>query len=246
MALIYTPAVFRGFPNVRAALTLRSGGEESFSQNFSLSVGDDPDRVLGNRKLLAERLGFRADRMAVQQQVHGCGITDVGGDYRPGESDALVTAEPGWLLAVSVADCVPILLYDDNTKVVAAVHSGWRGTRAGILTATLEKLQSQYGSGLAGCHLYIGVSAGQCCYEVGEDVAGQFDSRYSRSRAAGKYLFDNRGAVLDQALDAGVVPKQIELDPRCSICGEGFHSYRRDGSSSGRMFGVIGMPDGGG
>lgn len=243
MALIHTPAIFGQFPNVRAGLTLRAKEDEPYSNNMSLSVGDDPERVLANRARLSRRLGFEPDRLAMQQQVHGCGIADVADGYRPGESDAMITSRPGWLLAASVADCIPILIYDAVNHVVAAVHSGWRGTRAGVLPATLERMQSEYSCGLQGLWLYIGASAGQCCYEVGEDVAGAFETRFSRPLGGGKHLFDNRGVVLDQALAAGIPSGQIELDPRCSICGDGFHSYRRDGTRSGRMLGVIGMPE---
>jgi polyphenol oxidase len=243
MALIHTPAIFRQFPNLRAGLTLRGRTEEPFANNLSLAVGDDPERVMANRKRLAATLGFAPERIAVQKQVHGCAVVDVAEGYEPGESDALITSRKGWLLAASVADCVPILIYDAVREVVAAVHSGWRGTRARILPATLERLQSEYGSGLQDIYLYIGASAGQCCYEVGEDVAGAFDPKHSRPLGEGKYLFDNRGVVLEQALSAGVPPGHIEVDPRCSICGDAFHSYRRDGARSGRMFSVIGMLD---
>lgn len=244
MALIHTPAIFRQFPNLRAGLTLRGKSDEPFSNNMSLSVGDDPARVTANRKRLAETLGFDPERIATQRQVHGCAVVDVAEGYEPGESDALVTSRKGWLLAASVADCVPILIYDAVREVIAAVHSGWRGTGRRILPATLERLQSEYGSGLQDIYLYIGASAGQCCYEVGEDVARAFDRKHSRPLGEGKYLFDNRGVVLAQALSAGVPPEQIEVDTRCSICGEAFHSYRRDGGGSGRMFGVIGMLEG--
>jgi YfiH family protein len=243
MALIFTPSIFKQFPNVRAGLTLRAREGGIYSNNMSQAVGDDPERVRANRARLAERLGFAPERLALQKQVHGCAIAEVAEGYDPGETDALVTARKGWLLGASVADCVPILIHDPVREVVSAVHSGWRGTRAGVLSATLERMRSEYSCAPEDLYLYIGASAGQCCYEVGVDVAGAFDGRHSRPLGAGKYLFDNRGVVLEQALRAGVPSVQIELDPRCSICGDGFHSYRRDGSTSGRMLGVIGMLD---
>jgi copper oxidase (laccase) domain-containing protein len=121
------------------------------------------------------------------------------------------------------------------------VHSGWRGTAQNIAGATIEQLERAHGSAVADLHVYIGAAASQCCYEVGEDVASRFDAVYSRPLGGGKYLFDNKGAVLDQILRLGIPPTQIELDPRCTICDGSLHSYRRDGSQSGRMFAVIGL-----
>jgi YfiH family protein len=241
MALIYEPRIFKRFPNVRAAMTLRGEKDHPYGFNMSLSVGDDESRVIRNRARLASRLGFDPERLATQRQVHGDAICGVGQGYAPCESDALITREGAWLLAASVADCIPILIYDSARKVVAAVHSGWRGSRVNIAGKTIARLREDYGSDPADLFIYVGASAGECCYEVGEDVATAFEERYCRPFREGKYLFDNKGVVLDQLLAAGVPSVQIELDIRCTICDGSFHSYRRDGSRSGRMFGAIGM-----
>lgn len=241
MALIYEPRIFKRFPGVRAALSLRGETNLPYGFNMSLSVGDDAERVLANRARLATRLGFPSGRLATQRQIHGAHIEEVASGYEPSDSDALVTAEPGWLLAISVADCAPVLIYDPVRSLVAGVHSGWRGTAQNIVGATISTLGQDYGCSAEDLHLYIGPAAGQCCYEVGEDVASTFDPAYSRPIAGGKYLFDNRGAVLDQALSCGVASIQIEIDPRCTICDTSFHSFRRDGTLSGRMLAVIGL-----
>jgi polyphenol oxidase len=241
MQLLYEPKIFKRFPQVRAALTQRGETDPPYGFNMSLTVGDDEARVRANRARLAERLGFEPDRLAPQRQVHGCTVRHVEHGYLPDESDALIGAERGWLLAVSVADCVPVLIYDAARNVVAGVHSGWRGTARNIAGTTLDQLSRTHGSSASDLHLYIGAAASQCCYEVGDDVASAFDARYSRPLGGGKYLFDNKGAVLDQILRWGVPPTQIELDPRCTICDSALHSYRRDGAKSGRMFAVIGL-----
>lgn len=241
MPILYEPRIFKRFPSVRAALTQRGDGDDTYGFNMSLTVGDDEARVRSNRARLAERMGFAPERLAVQRQVHGCAVRPVADGYAPGESDALITDERGWLLAISVADCVPVLIYDEENAVVAGVHSGWRGTMQKIVAATLETLRREKGSSAASLHVYVGAAAGQCCYEVGEDVASRFDARYSRPLGGGKYLFDNKGAVLSQLLAFGVPSAQIELDPRCTICDSALHSYRRDGGKSGRMFAVIGL-----
>lgn len=243
MALIYEPRIFKRCEGVRAAMTLRGTTENPYGFNMSLSVGDDEDRVRENRKRLAVRLGFQPERLATQMQVHGDEINLVKNGYSPCESDALITSEPGWLLAVSVADCIPVLMYDGARRVIAGVHSGWRGTARNISGATIVRMSTEFGTRPEDLFIYAGTSAGQCCYEVGEDVASAFNPRHSRALGQGKYLFDNKGAVLEQLLNAGVRASNIELDARCTICDPAFHSYRRDGARSGRMFGVIGIFD---
>jgi YfiH family protein len=241
MALIHEPKIFKRFPGVRAAMTLRGTTHLPYGFNMSLTVGDDGERVRDNRARLARRLGFEPDRMATQRQVHGEEIVRVAGGYLPGESDALITDQPGWLLAISIADCVPVLIHDPDRGVVAGAHSGWRGTARNIAGKTVARLRREHRSAPEALQIYIGAAASACCYEVGEDVASAFDGRYSRPLGGGKYLFDNKGAVLDQLLASGVPAGSIELDPRCTICDPAFHSYRRDGARSGRMFAVIGM-----
>jgi YfiH family protein len=241
MSLFYEPRIFKPFPTVRAAMTLRGMGDPPYGFNMSLTVGDEEGRVLENRGRLAVRLGFAPERLATQKQVHGDTVAIVGEGYQPAESDALITPDPGWLLAVSVADCIPVLMYDSVHHVVAGVHSGWRGTQANITGRTIMQLRQEYGTHPGDLHIYIGAAASQCCYEIADDVASAFHGRHSRPIGNGKYLFDNKGGVLEQALNAGVRPERIELDTRCTICDPGLHSYRRDGARSGRMFGVIGM-----
>jgi YfiH family protein len=241
MALIYTPRIFKPFADVRAALTLRGTTHPPYGFNMSLSVGDDEKRVRSNRERLAQRLGFDAERLATQRQVHGDTIRVVRDGYQPEETDALIAPEPAWLLAISVADCIPVLLYDDEHRIVAGAHSGWRGSAANITGTLIARMRSEFNTDPQRLYVYVGASAGQCCYEVGSDVSLRFDQRHSRPFGNGKFLFDNRGVVLQQLLDSGIPSRQIELDARCTICDPAFHSYRRDGAASGRMFGVIGM-----
>jgi len=206
---------------------------------MSLTVGDDQPHVEANRKRAAAALGLA--QMATQRQVHGNTCRIVDEQYAPTDSDALMTDQPGWLLAVSVADCIPVLLFAQRRNVVAAIHSGWRGSQQNIAGTAIAQMAQNYGVAPDELVAYIGPAASQCCYEVGNDVALQFPECHSRPIGNGKFLFDNKGVVLAQLLAAGVPAKQIELDPRCTICDSNFHSYRRDGTRSGRMFGLIGI-----
>src|SRR4051812_6738367 len=118
MPNLYEPRIFKQFNNVRAALTLRGDAATPYGFNMSLGVGDDEARVGSNRARLAGRLGFDVSHLAVQRQVHGRTVRQVDEGYAPDDSDALVTDRCGWLLAISVADCVPILIHDAANNVV--------------------------------------------------------------------------------------------------------------------------------
>ena len=136
---------------------------------------------------------------------------------------------------------VPVLVYDCKHQAIGAIHSGWRGSQQNVVGATIDAMAEAFGTSASDIYVYVGAAASQCCYEVGPEVAQQFDKQFSRVSNAGKYWFDNKGVVLSQLLDKGVESTRIELDSRCTICDTTLHSYRRDGAGSGRMFAVIGM-----
>ena len=241
MALLITPKIFKAFPEVQVGMTLRGNANLPYGFNLSEYIGDDPDRVMANRHKVAGKLGFDLEQLAFQKQVHGKTIVRVEEGYSPGESDGLVTDRAGWLLAISIADCVPVLFYDPEHCVVAGVHSGWRGSVQRIASNLVQYMHTVFGTRSEDLHAWIGPSAGLCCYEVGAEVASQFDECHSRSLGRGTFLLDNRGSVLADLLESGLDEKQIEVDIRCTICDERFHSYRRDRERSGRMSALIGM-----
>ena len=120
--------------------------------NLSLSVGDDPARVLENRRRLAAALGARPGDFVFARQVHGAGVRIVGEadrgsgaftlDDAIADADALVTTSPGVVLAILTADCVPIVLHDPVAGVLACVHAGWRGTVARVSAAAVAAMSS--------------------------------------------------------------------------------------------------------
>lgn len=162
--------------------------------------------------------------------------------------DALVTNQPGVMVAVRTADCVPVLMQDSKRRVVAAIHAGWRGAVAGIVPKTLTLLQSQFGSSPDEVRISIGPSAGACCYEVDEPVLNTLRQNFSdweqvvRGRPNGKAHLDLRALVKEQARGAGALPQFITTVNLCTICHENlFFSYRRDGKVNGTMVSAIGI-----
>jgi YfiH family protein len=168
--------------DVDAAVTARAGGVSSgpyASLNLSLTVGDDPEFVLENRRRLAAAFGASPDDFVFAHQIHGSWVRIVGDADRGSGTvtaadaiagtDALVTTTPGIVLAILTADCVPIVLHDPVAGVLACVHSGWRGTVARVpaaAVATMETLGSRPADIVAG----VGPAMDPARYQVGPDV----------------------------------------------------------------------------
>ena len=165
-----------------AAVTARDGGVSSgpyATLNLSLTVGDDPARVLENRRRLAAALGARPADFVFARQMHGAGVRIVGdadrgsGAFRLddaiADTDALVTTSPGVVLAILTADCVPIVLHDPVAGVLACVHAGWRGTVARVCAAAVAAMTS-LGSRPSDVIAGLGPAAAPARYQVGPDV----------------------------------------------------------------------------
>lgn len=238
---IIRPAGFNT-PAVLTALSTRLGGPESspYGMNLSFSVGDNPVNVRANRARFLKELGIAEEELAIPRQVHSSTVLCVD---RPGvypDCDGLVTDSVRVFLTVTVADCVPLFLWERNKNVVAAVHSGWRGTVAGISLQAVRKMVEEFGADPRAMRAHIGPSASVCCYAVSQDVASRFHPRFVREVGARIHV-DLKGAVMSQLLEGGLPPASIDISPLCTI-SEPFvlHSYRRDGAGSGRMMGITG------
>ncbi len=237
------PQIFRKFSEIIAAQSTREGGVSPYPYGLNLSshVGDDLKNVEENRRIFYAAIGIPPGaRFVYQNQVHSGNVNVVyGNEGIVPESDALVTAEPNVFLAVSIADCTPILLYDPITKLIAAVHAGWRGTEQLITINTARKLIS-LGAKAENMYAFIGASASGDNYEVGTEVATLFEKDYYRELPNGKCLLDIKKANRDQLLIGGIPLEQIEISSHCTIKDFNLHSYRRDREQSGRMYAVIG------
>jgi hypothetical protein len=208
--------------------------------NLSSHVGDDQANVDENRRRFFEAIGVSEEAKRVyQNQIHSANINLVNGEAGIVlESDALITREPNVLLAVSVADCTPILLYDPFSHIVAAIHAGWRGTEQ-MITLTAVRNMIELGAEPKNIFAFIGASASGAKYEVGLEVATLFDEKHLRELGNQKFLLDVKAANFDQLLFSGISKEQIEVSPLCTISDERLHSFRRDGKRSGRMLAVI-------
>ena len=244
--MVYRPVVFQQFDHVVAGQSTRHGGVSPapwHSLNLGKSTDDALANVAENRRRFCAALGFQVDQMAWSRQTHGDQIRLV---TTPGGSegfDALVTNVPGILLAVSVADCTPILLYDAKNKAIAAVHAGWRGTAAQLVAKTLDFMAEQFGTQGVHCYAFIGACIDECSFEVGDEVAAAFDADFKRfDPESNKFFVDLKRANAAQCLAFGIPPSQLEISPYSTVLDNGdFFSHRKEQGVTGRMLGVIGM-----
>lgn len=222
------------------------------SLNLGTNTTDSPHNVKGNRSLLARAMGTRVEQLVTVTQVHGTDILVIDSPnedfahFHKLECDGIVTDQPGVLIGVCVADCVPILLLDPVKKVVAALHAGWKGTAAGIAAKGVETLVEFFGSKPSTIQAAVGPGIGSCCYEVDQAVKDAFDKGdagwefVATGKGGGKWGLDLRRANSRQLIKAGLAEENIEVAEQCVACNHDlFFSYRRDGGETGRQMGFI-------
>ena len=251
-----------------AVVTARAGGVSDgpyATLNLSLSVGDDPARVLENRRRLAQALGAGPEDFVFARQVHGSGVRVVGeADAGSGafslddaipDADALVTRSPGVLLAILTADCVPIVLHDPVAGVLACVHAGWRGTVARVSAAALAAMQT-LGSRPSQVIAGVGPAASPVRYQVGADVHRAVTDAFGPAAAdfirpddaPDRWLLDLWAANRFLLLEAGVPAAQVHvtdlptgpLDPTAT--SDGYFFSDRAARPCGRLALIARLP----
>lgn len=225
---------------VRAVFTTRRGGASLgpwTGLNLSGDVGDAPTAVTANREALAADLGIDPARVAANRQEHGSRVTMVFGDEPglPETGDVLATGMPRMALQVYGADCLPILAWRRDGRLVGAAHAGWRGLTGGVVAALVGALG--HGSEI---EVAIGPGIGPCCYPVEPGVRWMFESGFGPEVVVGEAV-DLPGAARLALIAAGVEADGIEVVRACTSCDAGgrFYSHRRDGQPTGRQAGLI-------
>jgi hypothetical protein len=210
---------------------------------------------------LLRRLGADGLPLATVRQIHSdrvCLLTDSQSAWAPPdrpEADALVSSLEGRLLGVRTADCLPLLFIDRRRRAVAAVHAGWRGTKQQIAARAVERMGAEFGSPPQDLEAAIGPGIQACCFEVGPEVAEQFDpslvlapgkdgvraSSALRASPRRNPRVDLAEANRRQLLEQGIPAEAIWSADHCTCCREAdFFSYRRSADAE-RMLAFIGI-----
>ncbi|QIP12571.1 peptidoglycan editing factor PgeF [Spirosoma aureum] len=248
MSLYRIPAIFSDFNQLTAAESTRHGGVSPApfsSLNLGINTSDEPGNVTENRRRFFRALGLEESEshFASSHQVHGTAIMYATKGGRFDGYDALITDIPDLFVGVTVADCVPILIYDKVNQAVAAIHAGWRGTAGEIVTKTLAAMQQQFGTAADQCYAYIGTCIDENSFEVGPEVAEQFAPAYKQKDSGTlKDCIDLKAANRQQLVDFGIPLAQIGVSPFSTVLNnDDYFSYRAEQGQTGRMLAVIGI-----
>ncbi len=236
---LYHFTILNSFQTVAHAISTRNS---LFVSDFNLSfhTGKE-DQVLKNRERL--RQFFKAKTLTIPKQCHGIKveqITNQNSEQIPVDTDALITNVPGLAIGVLSADCVPILFYDPVQKALGAAHAGWKGTVAGIASATVQSMHESYGTNPADVIACIGPSISQPHFEVGEEVADQFrqlglEACIQQEAGAKPHidLWVANGLLLQEA---GLLKSHIHTAALCTYEEtRHFYSARAEGFGTGRF-----------
>ena len=227
------------FPWLVQGTTGRGEGDQPFDLGLS---GSQPvgaalerwralSRACGMTTALHARQVHRAD-LFVHRAVPPPGVVVMDG------VDGHLTALPDLLIAVSVADCVPVSIVEERTRAIALVHSGWRGTAAGIVEGAVRRLTDEFGADPGELWLHCGPAICGSCYEVGAEVHTAIYP--DRAGPTGRAPIDLRAAIAQRAVALGVPEDQVTTSSHCTRCGgDRFFSHR--GGSAARQMGVMGI-----
>lgn len=191
--------------------------------------------------VVRQRFGVEAT-LTTCLQVHGKRVerATVSKQWRECDScDALWSDATQVALGIKVADCLPVTMVDSTHNVIANAHSGWRGAIQHITAETIDAVTRETAFDSASAYAYLGPSIRVCCFEVGEEVAAQFDTRYV-DRAYDKPHVDLVAFTTDILRERGFAAARISDSELCTRCdGSIFHSFRRDGKGGGRNLSVV-------
>jgi len=253
--LVCEPLERLGFKN---AFSTRLGGISPLPAD-ALSLGnfsqDERANIVENRRRFLAALEIDNWPMVTAKQIHSADVRSVvdteDAHSEPQPGDALTANAAGILLAIQTADCMPVLIADERTRAFAAIHAGWRGTLAGIVARTIERMQQQYGSRPEYLHAALGPAICAEVFEVGAEVLDAFRDKYSyaeelfsNTQPNGKGHINLNLANIRQLADSGLRADRIY---DCGLCtwtrNDLFFSYRLERGAEkpvGRLMGVIG------
>ena len=181
-----------------------------------------------------------SSRLVTINQIHSPKIVavDSPGFYDP--ADGIINKSGNLVCSIKVADCLPLFFVNNKSKTIGLVHAGWRGISSGIIKRFVKSIKV-YNENVSDFHVLIGPSIQSCCFEIMGDVLHYFDSKFYEPIKTNKYRVDLQAWTVNQLIKFGFSKEKIKNINKCTYCLDGlYHSYRRDGSNSGRMYALAG------
>jgi hypothetical protein len=220
------PIEFARHFGVQAFVTDRGGGVSPApyeSLNLGDHVEDDPANVQENRRRVAEAIGVDASRLVIINQVHGRDVVIANEATAESAGDVIVDFGDGFAVAVLVADCLPILLVDEDSTTLAVVHAGWRGLQDNVLESALEHFEHH-----DAVHAFLGPCISAAAYQVGPDVAEHFTSVAGALTpdTGDRSRLDLRQVAVAQLLALNVTDDHVTIASQSTDGGETFYSDR--------------------
>ena len=238
------------YPNLKHCYTLKSNGI-----NIQVKNGDTTE-ILNSYKKIADALNFDKDSIVKPYQTHTDRVEIVSNlNQNLEEVDGVITNKNDIILCTTSADCTSLFFYDDSKKVIADVHSGWRGTLKKIGKKAVEKMVDEFNCDPKDIICCIGPCIQKCHFEVEEDVMNMFKNEFAYTdrineiieqgkNIDGKQKYNIDTTLINKIIlkEAGLVPENIIDSGICTVCNSDyFHSYRVDREKSGRNGAFIGM-----
>ena len=227
------------YSRVERCFTTKKGG------NLAFHVNDETKRVVDNHDILSDYLNYETKTLVHMKQIHSdlVHIVDDADNFdNPPACDALITNKKNIPLMVMVADCAPVLFYDDKREVIAAAHAGRAGAFKNIVANVVESFAKDFHCDVKNVSVSVGPSIGVCCYEVGVEIyeeAKELKLDYAIERRNGGYYLNIRSVLKSQLLEAGVLDSNIGISSECNRCqSDKYFSYRQN-AATGRFAGVI-------
>ncbi|MBU0618874.1 peptidoglycan editing factor PgeF [Patescibacteria group bacterium] len=241
---------FKKFPDLVHGISTRSWG------NMALTVNGQPasrQSVFNNRQQLARQLKIKPQNIYEVKQAHSSKIIilDKTGfkNYRSVEADGLITNLPQVFLLIKTADCLPLLFYDPVKQVVAAIHSGWRGTTGKIFLLAVLKMINHFGCQAKDLLVGIGPSISSCCFEgktMWQTELPEWQPFIFKQN--NQFHVDQPAFVKQQLIEGGIEPKKISIIDECTSCMPQWFSHRAalagNQSKNGRFASIIGIKHG--
>jgi len=195
---------------------------------------------INDLNLFIKKINLDPEHLITLGQIHSPDIilASKPGFYK--NKDGILNQGGSMVCAIQVADCLPIFFVNKISKTIGLIHAGWRGLSLGIIRKTIKQIINLK-EDISDYHVLIGPSIQSCCFEIKSDVLKYFDSNFYNKKSNNKFTVNLQSWAVSQLSINGIILENIKVIKKCTYCLESnYHSYRRDGSKSGRMFACIG------